>query len=186
VRYFFSRHLPDFTRVLLVESGSRSLLDELIPGLFEIHGKRLRLDLLTCYAGTPKGFRPESGDVHRVNDFQSREGRRRLYRLLAANRYVILGILCSGEPVLTKWKWGLALLLPAKVFVLNENGDYFWLDWSHWRTIRHFLAFRAGLAGAGGARTAVRLLLFPLALVYLVGYAAFVHLRRKVVLARMR
>jgi hypothetical protein len=166
--------------VLLVESGSRYLFDDLIPGLWEIYGERLRLDLVTCFAGTPKGFRPDRGEVYRVIDFAGRPGRKRLYRILAANGYTVTGIICAGEPIMTKWKWVLALRIPAKTFVLNENGDYFWLDWSHWRTIRHFVAFRAGLSGARGIRTLVRLAFFPLTLLYLLIYAAVVHLRRKV------
>jgi len=180
LRYFFSRHTPPFTRVLLVESGSRDLFDDLIPGLFEIYGDKLRLDLVTCFAGVPKGFREDRGTVYRVTDFARRAGRKRLYGILRANRYTVVGIICAGEPIMTKWKWALAALVPAKTFILNENGDYFWLDWSHWRTIRHFVAFRAGLTGAGAVRTVARLAVFPLAVLYLIIYAAVAHLRRKV------
>lgn len=81
---------------------------------------------------------------------------------------------------MTKWKWVIAARLPAKVFVLNENGDYFWLDYSQWRVIRHFVLFRAGLSGAGAVRTLARLALFPFTILYLLLYAAAVHLRRKV------
>jgi hypothetical protein len=35
---------------------------------------------------------------------------------------------------MTKWKWMLAARLPGKVFVVNENGDYFWLDHGHLAT----------------------------------------------------
>ena len=47
---------------------------------------------------------------------------------------------------MTKWKWALALRLPVKVLVVNENGDFFWFDRANWRTIRHFVLFRAGLS----------------------------------------
>ena len=33
--------------------------------------------------------------------------------------------------MLLKWKWAIALRLPAKVFLINENGDYFWFDRGH-------------------------------------------------------
>ena len=57
-------------------------------------------------------------------------------------------------PIMTKWKWVLVQpRLPAKVFVINENGDYFWLDRGHSRAILHFALFRAGLTGSGAART---------------------------------
>src|SRR5206468_10469806 len=90
-----------------------------------------------------------------------------------------IGIICSGEPVMTKWKWMLAARIPAKLFVLNENGDYFWVQWSEWKTIRHFILFRAGLSGAGAVTTIARLVLFPFMLMYLIGYAAAVHTRRR-------
>ncbi len=76
---------------------------------------------------------------------------------------------------MTKWKWALVAQVPAKVFILNENGDYFWLDRGHWTNIRHFVLFRAGLAGAGAVRTIGRLLLFPFTLLYLIAFAAVVH-----------
>jgi hypothetical protein len=62
--------------------------------------------------------------------------------------------------------------------VLNENGDYFWLDYAHWPTIRHFVLFRAGLAGSGAVRTLARLALFPFTLLYLLLYASILHTRR--------
>jgi hypothetical protein len=180
VRYFFRRHIPRFSRVLLVESGPRHLFDGLIPGIFAAHGDGTVVDLVTCYAGVPKGFRPETGRVYHVTDYVGSTARKRLYRELAANHYSIVGIICSGEPIMTKWKWMLAVRLPAKVFVLNENCDYFWLDWSNWRVIRHFILFRAGLSGAGAVRTLARLVLFPFTLLYLLLYTAIVHLRRKI------
>jgi hypothetical protein len=102
----------------------------------------------------------------------------RLLRELAANRYTHVGIVCSGEPYLARWKWALALALPAKVFVVNENGDYFWLDRRHLRIIGRFAADRWGLADAGAARTLGRAVAFPFALAYLLLYAAAVHARR--------
>jgi hypothetical protein len=89
-----------------------------------------------------------------------------------------VGVICSGESIMTKWKWALAARLPSKVFALNENGDYFWVDWAHWRVMLRFALFRAGLTGAAAIPTIGRLLFFPLSLGYLLLYAAFVHLRR--------
>ena len=175
LRYFFTRGVPPFDRVLLVESGSRELLESLMPGLHQIY-PNMHADLVTCFAGIPAGHR---GDVFRVTDYAGPEGRKRLYRILAERKYSIVGIICSGEPVMTKWKWVLAARIPAKLFVLNENGDYFWVQWSEWKTIRHFVLFRAGLSGAGAVTTIARLVLFPFMLLYLIGYAAVVHARRR-------
>lgn len=178
MRGFLSKSVPPFSRVLLVESGRRDLFEDLLRGLYDVHPE-MQADLVTCYAGVPEHFRTDRGGaVYRVTDYRGRAGRKRLYAELTANRYAIVGIICSTEPIMTKWKWALAARVPAKVFVLNENGDYFWLDRGHLSNIRHFILFRAGLTGAGAIRTVARLLLFPFTLLYLILYAATVHLRR--------
>lgn len=179
MKFFFSRRLPEFSRLLLVESGSRSILDNLLPGLFALYGDQLHVDLVTCFAGEPAGWRP-SGHIFRVWEYATPAARRQLLRTLRANRYTACGIICSGEPIMTKWKWWLAVRLPAKVFVLNENGDYYWFDYSNWRTMLHFVFFRLGLTGADAVTTIARLLLFPLTFCYLLLYASLVHLRRRV------
>lgn len=178
MRYFLSKSVPPFSRVLLIESGRRELFEDLLNGLYDVHPD-MQADLVTCYAGAPEHFRTDRGAVYRVTDYPNGRARKKLYAELARNRYTIAGIICSAEPIMTKWKWMLAARLPAKVFVLNENGDYFWLDRGHFATIRHFLLFRAGLTGAGAIRTLARLALFPFTLLYLILYAATVHLRRK-------
>ncbi len=142
-----------------------------------MYGEQLEIDLVTCFAGVPEGFR---GTVYRVSDYAGPIGRKRLYRELAARRYPILGIICAGEPIMTKWKWMLAARLPAKIFVFNENADYFWVDRTNWRMIVHFGLFRAGLTGAAAIPTIARLALFPLTLAYLLLYAGVVHLRRRI------
>jgi hypothetical protein len=177
LRHFFRRGHPPFTRVLLIESGSRRLFVDLIAGLYETYGEHVELDLVTCFAGVPEGFH---GAVYRVTGYPGPEGRKRLYAELAARQYPILGMICSGESIMTKWKWMLAARLPAKVFVLNENSDYFWLDWGHWRVMAHFALFRAGLTGAAAVPAIARLLFFPVTLAYLLIYAGVVHLRRRI------
>lgn len=180
MRYFLTGRLPKVESILLVESGSRGLVEGLIPGLRQSFGEDIFIDLVTCYASLPKGFSPERTRVYRVTDYRGRKGRGRLYRELAANRYSLMGIICSGEVVMAKWKWVLGLRTRAKIFVINENGDYFWLDRMHLKTIRQFVLFRSGLAGTGAVRTLVRLLSFPFTLLYLLLYAGAVHLRRAV------
>lgn len=152
-------------------------MEGIIPHLREVCGDQIDIDLITCYAATPEGIRDQ---VYRVSEYSGSEGRARLMTELAERRHTVLGIVCSGEPIMTKWKWMLAARVPAKLFVLNENGDYFWIQWNNWRTIRHFILYRAGLSGAGSVRTIARLVLFPFTVLYLILYAAAVHLRRKV------
>jgi uncharacterized Fe-S cluster-containing radical SAM superfamily protein len=178
VRYFLTGRQPAPSAVLLVESGSRGLIEGLIPGLRGAWGEGVAVDLFTCFPATPRGLEPETARVYRAVDHQSLASRWRLVRALARNRYTQVGIVCSGEPILAKWKWAVALALPAKVFVINENGDYFWLDRKHARTIFRFAFVRSGLAGAGAVRTLARVVTFHFTLVYLLLYAAAVHLRR--------
>jgi hypothetical protein len=174
VRYFIRRREPPVSRILLVESGSRHLIEHVLPPLRLTYGKTTAIDLVTCYTGAPGGL----DAVYSVGDYRGRDERRKLYRALAAKRYSIMGMVCSAEPIMTKWKWALAARLPVKVFIINENGDYFWLDRGHWRNVLHFALFRAGLTGSGAARTLGRLLVFPFALSYLLLYASTVHVRR--------
>jgi hypothetical protein len=178
VRYLLTRRLPVPESILLIESGSRYLWESTIAGIRGTWGDRIFIDLVTPFPGLPEGFAPHNTRVYRVTDYRGSEGRQRLFHELAQNRYSIVGMICSGEPLMTKWKWALALKLPAKVFILNENGDYFWLDRFHLPQIRGFVLFRAGLAGAGAVRTLARLALFPFTLLYLLLYASAVHARR--------
>ncbi len=177
MRHFFTRSVPPFSRVLLVESGGRELFENLLPVLYQNHPEIL-CDLVTCYAGAPKNFREDQGAVYRVTDYPAGPARQQFYKMLGGNGYNIVGIICSAEAIMTKWKWMLAARLPGKILVLNENGDYFFVDYGHLPTIRYFILFRAGLTGSGAVRTLARVVLFPFSLLYLILYAITVHSRR--------
>ncbi|HWR53433.1 MAG TPA: hypothetical protein VN428_20165 [Bryobacteraceae bacterium] len=172
--WFFRRSVPDINRVLLVESGSRRIAERLLPLLRSNHGPQVSVDLVTCYPGLPEGY-PESTVVFRTPE---QPDRRALFAEIAAGNYPLLGIVCSGEPILLKWKLVLAARLRAKVFIVNENADYFFLDYSHWRILVRLGFDRAGLAGPSAARNLASLALFPLTLAYLLTYAAWVHSAR--------
>jgi len=175
LRYFFRRHFPPAPRVLLIESGSRGLLEKVLPTLRSSFGDQVEIDLVTCYPGLPKGF---VGNVFRVTDYGGAPGRAKLWADLAPRQYAIAGMICAAEPIMTKWKVWLGWKLPSKLFVINENGDYFWLDRGHWKLILHFVLFRAGLTGSQAVPSLVRLALFPLTLTYLLLYAGWMHFRR--------
>lgn len=177
MRYFFRTHFPSCSRILLIESGSRSLIEGIIPALRQIFGDELEIDLVTCYPGVPQGV---NGRVIRVTEYGGASGRNQVWADLSKREYGVAGIICSAEPIMTKWKWWLAAKLKSKLFVLNENGDFFWLDRTRWRTILHFIAFRTGLTGSAAVPAIVRFVLFPLTLSYLILYACTVHLRRKI------
>jgi len=158
----------------LIESGSRSLIEGILPHLRSAWASETPIDLVTCYAGIPDGFGPETV-VYRVTDYGSPEGRKDLIRALRSREYAIAGMICSGEPIMTKWKWLIALRLPVKIFVLNENGDYFWMHRDNAAAIREFSLIRLGLSGAGAVRTFGRLLFFPFSVVFLLLYAFAAH-----------
>jgi hypothetical protein len=178
VRYFLTGRLPAVHSILLVESGSREILEKVIPGLRQTWGPEARIDLVSCFAALPAGLDPATTRVFRVGDYRGSGARRKLYRELSANRYALLGTICSEEPVMFKWKCALLWQVPAKVFVINENGDYFWLDRKHLKLIREFVLLRSGLGGAGAVRTLARLVCFPFTFLFLLLYATAVHARR--------
>src|SRR5262245_56175376 len=109
MRYFLSRHVPDAESILLVESGARGLLEQLLPKLRESWCQGIPIHLVTCYARTPQGFDQADTRVYRVSEWRGRKGRQKLLAELRQNRYSHMGIVCSGEPIMTKWKWALAL-----------------------------------------------------------------------------
>ncbi len=175
--YLLTGRQPEPAAILLVESGSRAILEKMVPPLRQSWGKDVTLHLVSCFATLPAGFPPDTR-LYRVADYRGPEGRGKLYRELAANRYSHVGIVCSAEPLMTKWKWMLAARLPAKVFVINENADYFWLDRLHISNISAFVLLRTGLAGSGAVRILAQLISFPFTFLYLLLYAATVHGRR--------
>jgi hypothetical protein len=178
VRYLFSGRIPEASSILLVESGSRDILEKVIAGLRRSWGAQVPIDLVSCFANLPRGLDAATTRVYRVSDYRGRAGRARLYGELRARRYPLMGIVCAEEPLMMKWKWALGLRVPAKIFIINENADYFWLDRKHLKIIRQFAISRAGLAGSGAVRTLARVFSFPFAMFYLLLYAGVVHGRR--------
>ena len=177
MRYVFRRKIPPLARVLLVESGSRSVLERMIPVFRSMYREVVEIDVITCFAGAPCGA---NGKIYRVADYPTPEARKRLYAELNGRGYGAIGALCSAEPIMTKWKLALAARMRAKVLIVNENGDFFWFECRNWRLLLHFLLFRAGLTGASAVPALVRLLFFPLAAAYLLAYAGAVHFRRRI------
>jgi hypothetical protein len=177
MKYLLSRRTPSGSRILLVESGSRELLERILPHIRETWGATKPIDLVTCYAGSPSGL-PDDAAIFRVADYATPEARRKFIDHLRSRDYAYAGLICAAEPVMTKWKWLIAARVPAKFFILNENADYFWLDRENTKVARRFFLVRAGLSGAGSLRAVGRLLLFPFTLLFLITYAFIAHARR--------
>jgi hypothetical protein len=176
LKRFLSKRVPRLERVVLVESGAREIFEKLLPDFYR-HCPNV--DLVTCFGGPPRNFDESRGRIYNIADFQGREARKRLYTELWGNAYSAVGIICSDQPIMTKWKWAIAAQLPGKLFIVNENVDYFWVDRGNWRTVKHFVLFRAGLSGADAVRTLTQLAAFPFTVLYLLLYAGWVHTRRR-------
>jgi hypothetical protein len=175
LKRFLSKRIPKLNNLVLVESGDREIVEKLLPSLYQ---HCLYIDLVTCFAGPPQHFHAARGRIYDIADYQGREGRKRLYAELWDKRYSAVGIVCADQPIMTKWKWAIAAQLPGKLFVVNENVDYFWVDRGNWKTVRHFALFRAGLSGADAVRTLTQLAVFPFTILYLLLYAGWIHGRR--------
>jgi hypothetical protein len=53
VRYLLTGRLPAVQSILLVESGTRSLVEGLVRGLRQSWGGEIFIDLVTCFATPP-------------------------------------------------------------------------------------------------------------------------------------
>ena len=183
MRWFFSRATPSLSRLLLIESGPRSVAEKVIPRLRESFGENVPVDLLTCRASEPKGLvgdNPNSERVWRVGNYDSVDSRWDLLCHICYKRYPVVGVLCAKSPIMFWWKLVALLTFPSKFIIVNENADYFSLDYAHLPNLRCLLFHRTDLQPTLAVHAIVRILTVPFALGYLLGYAAWVHLRRLV------
>jgi len=175
LRHFWDvRFFPERSRILLVESGSRELLEKAIPTVRTFWNSRTPpIDLFTCFKGVPEGI-GEDGEIYRVADYPGPE-RKKLLLELKNRKYAVMGIVCSDELILNKWKWLIAMSVPAKLLIINESGDCFWADRNNWPAIRQFVASRSGLTGATILRSVLQVSVLPLTFLWLLFFAAGAH-----------
>jgi hypothetical protein len=177
MRYLTPTYPAEFRRVILVESGPRAVLEAAIPRLTNVFSPQTSFHLVTCYSGNPSTLEP-AATIWRTADHRSAGERNRLLEEIKATDATAIAIICSGHPIMTRWKWWLVWRLPVKVLVINENADCFWLDTAHVSNARRLALVRLGLSGEIAGRTLLRLALFPFGLIYLVLYASVVHAQR--------
>jgi len=170
---------PSFERLLVIESGPRDVAETFLEHLYGIQ-KSEHVDLLTCYAGAPKSFDPQRGTLYSVHDPSAKENRAQFTRKLLRTPYTVIAILCTGDPVLTKWKWIIALRANAKVLIVNEHAGFFLLDVKHRRPAKMMLSLRLGLHQPLQLHLIGELFLVPFTITYLALYAGFVHARRAI------
>src|SRR5271157_4254954 len=177
MRLFFRPRGVAMDRVLFIESGSRALAERFLIHLYTSHPAQ-RVDILTCYAGEPSSFDPSRGSVISIHSVNGFSGRRQLITALARGGYSVVGILCSGEPIMTRWKWAVALRVPAKLLVVNENVDYFWFDRGNLGSMRAMLKHRFGVHTVSSPQLVISAIVFPFVFLYLLAYAGWIHTRR--------
>ena len=91
----------------------------------------------TWSPATPASRPAFDGRVFNVNDYGGAAGRNALWADLAQREYIVAGIICAAEPIMTKWKWWLAAKASRE-------------DFHHQRERRLFLAgSRAPRASCG-------------------------------------
>jgi len=175
MRWFLSGRSPDPARILLVESGSRHLMERAVAAMSR-HFPTARFDLCTCFPGVIETAPVEQ--VWRVNEARSFGAKLSLARAVIRTRPPIAALLFSGEPVMFNWKMLLLAALPSKIIVINEHGDFFWLDRRHLKILRSFVGARLGVGGDAFLRAITQLLVFPFVFLYLVFYALVTYLAR--------
>ena len=70
------------------------------------------------------------------------------------------------------------MLFRSKILLINENGDFFWLDRPNLPTLRQFVGARLGMNGEGMLRGVCRVVSFPFVLAFLMLAGAFTYLMR--------
>ncbi|MBI4458678.1 MAG: hypothetical protein HY648_01300 [Acidobacteria bacterium] len=174
--------MPTASDVLVIESGSPEVARRALAGIRRIF-PGARYHLLTCLPDPP----PIRFDtVFRASDYPSGWSKLRLLLSFRRKGWEVIAILCTGEGILWRWKVLALALVPAKVLVVNENADFFWLHWENWRTLQQLLASRWGMGWAvrwevnlgGPYSIAFHVLVFPFLLLFLLFTAAFLYARR--------
>ena len=97
MRYFLTGRLPKVDSILLVESGTRGLLEGLIGGLREAWGDQIPIDLFTCYATLPKG---SSHTIHASTGWATTVGAPRAAVCIANSPQPLRA---GGDHLLAKW-----------------------------------------------------------------------------------
>src|SRR3990172_1686617 len=113
MKYFLRGKIPAARDVLVIESGSPEGTRRALGGIRRIFPDA-RYHLLTCWPDPPPDL---FADVFRAADYPSGWEKVRLLVSFARRRWRVLAILCTGEPILSRWKILALALLPAKVLV---------------------------------------------------------------------
>ena len=178
MRYLFSRRIPPLEDVLVIESGPREVAERFLRHLYDVQHSR-RVDVVTCFGSAPVQFDAERGVCYSIHDPAYAGRRGQLIRILAkGNPYSVVSVLCTGSPIMSKWKWAIASRTPAKTLIVNENADFFFLDWRHRHIAKRMVSSRIGVDGGFSLGLVADVLLVPFTIAYLALSTATIQLRR--------
>ncbi len=161
-------------RILIIESGSPGITRRALPDIQRNFPSAL-CDLCTCWPDSDlSGFQT----LYRTSDDPGLLAKFRRVWGFRKRRYHVLAVICSGERVMKLWRALALLLLPCRKMIVNENADFFWLDWENRRAVWRFLGTRWNGIRTESLLTIVRLVALPFTLILLVGTALFYYTRR--------
>jgi len=157
-----------------MESGSPDVAQRALEGIRKIF-PRARYHLCTCQ---PVSSAATFSSVFQVTDYPTGWEKLGLLFSFWRKRWEVLVILCTGEPLLWRWKILALAVLPAKVIIVNEHADFFWLDWENLATLRRLMGIRWGVNLDELLFTLLRAVAFPFTLLLLLATAGFLYMRR--------
>lgn len=174
MRYFLTRRAPPVTRILLIESGPRELGEKAIGCLRKAFGADVPIDVLGCRRAPLQGVASYAD----ASESRTISARLAVLRRIRRGGYSVAGVLSAGDSTMALWKWAAIAVVPAKFLVLNENVDFFWIDRAHWPNAVALLQQRSGLGGESTVRAMAWFAALPFAALFLLSYAAWVHVAR--------
>lgn len=177
MKWFLRKGAPPIQRLLLVESGPRADAERVVPFLRSAICGDAPIDLFTCLPSEPSGL-GESSRSWRSYDASSNSERWQMLLDLRKQRHSAVVVLCGDSPLLAGWKLVLTILLPAKIFFIDEVEGSFWLDREHWRKAVRLGVLRSGIRSPETAHRLMQVAAFPFHLCLLLGFAAKVHIGR--------
>lgn len=177
MKWFWRRGAPPIQRLLLVESGPRADAQRLVPYLRSAVCGDAPIDLFTCLPSEPTGL-GEGSRAWRSYDAQNYGERWKMLLELRKEKHTAVAILCGDSPVLAGWKLVMTVLLPAKIFFVDEVEGSFWLDREHWRKAWQLGILRSGIRSPEFAHRLMQIVAFPFHIWVLLGFAAKVHIGR--------
>jgi hypothetical protein len=181
MRGFFKRTESPVRRLLIVESGPREVAELALARFADLPS----CDVLTCYSTAPAAFDAARGTLFSVHQPDAVANRRAFANKLAHGPYDAIAILCPGSGVLAKWKWTITAQTKARLIIIDEFGDWFFVSFFNLPQLAVLLIRRSNLASLPLLLlAAVKLILAPFVVLYLLLYTALVHLRRLLRLAK--